>query len=57
MKMVFDGGIGLSFHGVKVTADKGLLAYRDLNDTLGMYYSISDESTEKSITDRFAACS
>ena len=30
MKVGFDGGIKLEFHGAKVTSDGGLLAYRDL---------------------------
>ena len=32
MKVGFDGGIKLEFHGAKVTSDGGLLAYRDLNE-------------------------
>jgi len=34
MKVGFDGGIKLEFHGAKVTSDGGLLAYRDLDDAL-----------------------
>ena len=30
MKVGFDLGITLEFHGAKVTSDGGLLAYRDL---------------------------
>jgi len=40
MKMVFDGGIKLEFHGAKVTSDGGLLAYRDLDDALGLFDSV-----------------
>jgi hypothetical protein len=39
MKLCFDGGIKLESHGTKVTSDGGLLAYRDLDDALGLFYS------------------
>ena len=41
MKIGFDGGIRLEFHGAKVTSDGGLLAYRDLDDALGLFDSVS----------------
>jgi len=41
MKVGFDGGIRLEFHGAKVTSDGGLLAYRDLDDALGLFDSVS----------------
>ena len=41
MKVGFDGGIRLEFHGAKVTTDSGLLAYRDLDDALGLFDSVS----------------
>ncbi|MFC1694198.1 hypothetical protein ACFL1R_11900 [Candidatus Latescibacterota bacterium] len=31
MKVGFDGGIQLKFHGAKVTSDGGFLAYRDID--------------------------
>ncbi len=41
IKMGFDGRIMLEFHGVKVTSDGGLLAYRDLDNALGLFDSVS----------------
>jgi len=32
LKVDFDGGIKLEFHGTKVTSDGGLLTHRDLDD-------------------------
>jgi len=41
MKLGFDGGIKIEFHGAKVTSDGGLLVYRDLDDALGLFDSVS----------------
>ena len=41
MKVGFDGGIKIKFYGAKVTSDGGLLAYRDLDDALGLFDSVS----------------
>jgi len=41
MKVGFDGGIRLEFHGAKVSSDGGLLAYRDLDYVLGLFDSVS----------------
>jgi len=48
MKVGFDGGIKLVFHGAKVTSNGGLLAYRDLDYTLGLFDSVSAVFTGKS---------
>jgi len=41
MKVGFNGGIKLEFHGAKVTSDGGLLAYRDLDYALELFDSVS----------------
>ncbi len=47
MKVGFDGGIQPEFHGAKVSSNGGLLAYRDLDDALGFFDSVSAVFTDK----------
>jgi hypothetical protein len=36
LRVGFDGSVRLEFHGATVSSDGGLLAYRDVDDALGL---------------------
>ena len=47
MKIGFDGGIKLEFHGAKVTSNGGLLTFRDLDYAPVLFDSVSEVFTDK----------
>ena len=43
----FNGKIKLEFHGARLTSDGDLLAYRELDEALGLFESVSTVMSDK----------
>jgi len=46
LRVTFDRKVKLEFHGTKVTSDAGLIAYRELDEVLGLTARIESELTD-----------
>jgi hypothetical protein len=52
LQVDFDGQVRLEFHGAKVTSDAGLLAYRDLDEALGLTAEVEESGIHDPRTGR-----
>ena len=47
LRLDFDRKLKVEFHSTKVTSDAGLLAYRELDEVLGLMTMIKSELTDR----------
>ncbi len=46
LKVGFDSCLRIEFHGSKVTSDAGLIPYRELDEALGLFDSLSKDLSD-----------
>ena len=46
LRVAFDRRLKLEFHGATVTSDAGLLAFRELDDALGLTATVATKSSD-----------
>ena len=55
LRVAFDRRIKLEFHGARITSDGGLLAYRELDDTVGLTATAASDTRRRPAREEHSA--